>query len=473
MKKIHSISFIFCSIPVLLFAKKIEDRPNILFILSDDHSYPYLSCSGNPDVQTPNIDRLAQEGIQYHRAYTSAPQSVPSRTTLMTGRNVLDVRMSRFSAPLQREYTAFPEVLRQNGYYTGVCGRSYHLDGSESKADATVQIFKKYHLQTFQDRMDFVRVAQDADETMDQFKEFLDEAPADKPFFVQVNFHDPHWPWTAKAYNPDPEKIQIPAGMPDIKELRQTLAAHYGEIMRLDAYVGKVMEELQERKIRNTVVVFMGDNGSAVLRGKGTLYDAGLHVPLIIKWEGKIPNESDSYALISGEDLAPTLLDIGKSEIPEEMTGKSFAKTFSCPESYIRDYVYAVRVAHGSGLPTGTNSFDLSRTVFSNEYKLIYNVLWQLPYIPVDFAGSPLWKKLKEDNARHVLAEPFKTLFFPDTRKMFELYDLKNDPFELHNLSGNSAYQQVEQDLKTLLQEWMIVYQDYCPLPIPPGKKNH
>ncbi len=196
-----------------------EEKPNIVFILSDDHSYPYLGCYGNSDLTTPNIDKLAGEGILYHRAYTTAPQSVPSRASLMTGRNVLDVEMSRFSAPLQRKYIAFPEILRGNGYYTGICGRSYHLDGSDTKAPETIQAFEKYNLETFKDRVDYLRKGSDS-LSVEQFKEFLDLVPGKSPFFIQVNFHDPHRDFDAYEYEPDPAHIQMPVTMPDNKEFR-------------------------------------------------------------------------------------------------------------------------------------------------------------------------------------------------------------------------------------------------------------
>ncbi|MEA4935438.1 MAG: sulfatase [Paludibacter sp.] len=467
MKKSQLIPIFLLGSSFFLRGQQIDERPNILLILSDDQSFPFIGCAGNSDMKTPNIDGLAYGGVLYKRAYTTAPQSVPSRASLMTGRNVLDVHMSRFSAPLQRRYVTFPEILRGNGYYTGICGRSYHLDGSKAKASETIGTFEKYMLQTFQDRVDFLKIGDD-DEVLDQFNDFLDHVPLAKPFFIQVGFSDPHRPWKAPDFEPDPNRIKVPDGMPDIPELRKDMAAHYGEIMRMDANLGKVLDELDKREIKNVMIIFMGDNGSAVLRGKGTLYDAGIHVPLIVKWEGKTAKNVVSDVLISGEDIAPTILDAAGSAIPKEMSGKSFIETFTGEHYEIRDFAYAVRVAHGSGLPEGSASFDLSRTVLSKEFKLIYNVLWQLPYSPVDFAGAPLWKSLKNLKESGQLAPVFVKLFFSRHRPMFELYDLKNDPLEMNNLAGRKEYASIEKKYKALLHEWMILYEDYCPLPIEP-----
>ncbi len=465
------LSVIALGAPLTSIGQNQHQQPNIVFILSDDHSYPYLGCYGNPDLKTPNIDKIAAEGILYHSAYTTAPQSVPSRASLMTGRNDLDIEMSRFSAPLQRKHIAFPEVMRENGYYTGICGRSYHLDGSDTKAPETEETFKKYNLETFKDRVDYLRKGSDSLAIV-QYKEFLDEVPKGKPFFIQVNFHDPHRPFTAKEYEPNPATLHMPATMPDSKEFREDLAGYYGEINRLDENVGLVLKEIERRKLKNTIIVFMGDNGSALLRGKGTLYDCGLHVPLMIKWEGKIKKGQQSYSLFSGEDFAPTLLDMAGIPLPDYYTGKSFVPTFSNPDYVVRNEVYAIRASHGSSLPWATDDFDLMRTIFTKDYKLIYNILWQEQYYPVDFVNMPAWKYMEAQHEKGTLDPKFEKAIFPGKRPMFELYDLRNDPDEFVNLAGNPGYKEIEHDLKAKLHEWMIVYHDYVPLPIETMKRK-
>src|SRR4051812_49305415 len=135
-------------------------RPNILFLLSDDQSYPFLSCFGDGNVHTPNIDRLAAEGMKFHRFFTTAPQCVPSRASLMTGRSPVAARITRFSSTLPREETVFPEWLRSEaGYYTGVCGRTYHLDGAPGNRIGIGEVLEAHHLRTFKERMDFVDVS--------------------------------------------------------------------------------------------------------------------------------------------------------------------------------------------------------------------------------------------------------------------------------------------------------------------------
>src|SRR6185312_13676519 len=131
------------------------EKPNILFLLSDDHSYPFVGAYGDANVKTPALDKLAAEGMKFHRFFTSCPQCVPSRAAYMTGRSPVAARMTRFSSPLARDEITFPEILREKGgYYTGICGRTYHLDGpgGNRAGDALAEIFEKHQLRTFAER---------------------------------------------------------------------------------------------------------------------------------------------------------------------------------------------------------------------------------------------------------------------------------------------------------------------------------
>jgi arylsulfatase A-like enzyme len=389
----------------------------------------------------------------------------------MTGRSVTDIRQSRFSASLNPEIPVYPEMLRQGGYYTGLCGRSYHTDGSGRKAEITEKVFAEYNLVSFPRRLDYVRRKSKDEEVILQVREFLDQAPPDKPWFLQAGFSDPHRKFTAPGYAPDPASITVPPGMPDTEKLREDLAAHYGEINRLDVHVGQLISELDKRGLKDrTLIVFMGDNGAAIFRGKGTLWDTGLHVPLVARLPGVVPAGSVSRVLISGEDIAPTFLDAAGIAPDKKMTGKSFWPVLKGSEEEIRNYAFAVRGAHGSGLPTSTDRFDLSRSVFNKEYRLIYNALWQLPFSPVDFHWLPFWQELVELNEAGKLDPKYRGNVFADPRPMFELYDLKNDPQEFNNLAGRPEYADIEKRLKAEMQRWMILTWDVLPLPIPPGQ---
>lgn len=154
------------------------------------------------------------------------------------------------------------------------------------------------------------------------------------------------------------------------------------------------------------------------------------------------------------------------------MTGKSFNAVLEGKAYKGHEYIFATRGPHGTQVPLHTSAFDLIRTVFNKDYKLVYNVLWQLPYTPVDFNNRQLWKDLVERNKTGQLDEKFQTAFFAEPRPMFQLYDLKNDPGEFNNLSGKAEYAEIEHQLKAVLHEWMMVNWDHLPLPIPPARSK-
>jgi arylsulfatase A-like enzyme len=449
-------------------------RPNILLVLSDDHSAPHVGCYGNKDIRTPNLDRFAKEGMRFDRAYVTCPQCVPSRASIMTGRSPVAIQMTRFSAPLPAEVKVFPELLRARGYYAGVAGRTYHLDGSRLPPESQ-KVFEKYGLRTFPKRLDYVKVSGNRAQILAQYREFLDGVPKGKPFVLQLCFSDPHRPLDRNAIPKphDPRKLTLPAHYPDTKLVREDFARYYDEIARFDGDFGTVLDELRKRGLDgHTLVVFMGDNGASQLRGKGTLYEFGVHVPLLVRWPGQVRPGSATAELVSGEDLAPTFLEAGGVPVPRDITGRSFLGLLRGAPFTGRKYVFAERGAHGSGLPNHSAAFDLGRCVITKRHKLIYNALWQLPYTPVDFANDPFWKELRQMNKDGKLSPQMSRLYFAPARPMFELYALEADPAELKNLAGKPEAEAVERELKAVLQEWMILERDFLPLPVPPPAKK-
>jgi arylsulfatase A-like enzyme len=449
-------------------------RPNILLVLSDDHSAAFLGCYGDKIIKTPNFDRFAGEGARFDRAYVASPQCVPSRAAFMTGRSPVATGMTRFSAPLPADVVSFPELLRAGaGYHTGILGRSYHLDGSRLPEETRI-VFDKYGLRTFAKRVDYLPDgAQGRARVPALMNAFFDQAPKNKPWFLQVGFSDPHRTLDKNAIpDPhDPDKLVLPPFFPETPALREDLARYYDEVSRLDGDFGRVLKVLEERgQARNTLVVFMGDNGGALLRGKGTLYELGVRVPLLARWPQTLKPGTTTSALISGEDLAPTFLEAAGVAVPKQMTGKSFLPLLRGTTAGERQYVFSERGAHGSGLPSGTGAFDLGRCVVGKTHKLVYNALWQLPYSPVDFSGNAFWKEIQAMHKEGKLAPQHARLYFPPARPMFELFDLSRDPHEMENLAGKPEHAAVERELKAVLQEWMILNRDYLPLPVPPGR---
>ena len=465
-------------------------KPNILFLLSDDHSYPYLGCYGSPDLQTPTLDRLAAEGLRCDRMFVSCPQCVPSRAALMTGRSPVAVRMVRFTSPLPDDVVALPDLLRdQAGYFTGVGGRSYHLDGpatgGKRAAPVLGEVMDSHGLRTFTKRVDYAegkplngkpaKLPGTAGKKMEAFLDAAQAAaPAGKPWFFWLGFSDPHHAWdtVGKRGKLDPATLTLPPHLPDLPGVRDDLARYLAEVEHLDGEVAQVLEVLQARGLaENTLVVFMGDNGMAMPHGKGALTDPGIHVPLLVRWPGVVKPGRVSKALISGEDFAPTMLAAAGLASPKSMSGVSFLPLLHNDADYQpRKFVFAERGPHGGdgGMKPDilASTFDLARCVRSDDFKLIYNCTPHQAVAPVDSQQDPGWQAMKAAAAEGKLAEPFMKSYFTTPRSTFELYNLEADPGEMNNLAGNPKYREIEHDLKRALTEKMVLDWDFLPTPL-------
>ena len=465
-----------CMGPLVTLPAADAPRPNIVFVLSDDHSYPYLGCYGEPEMKTPNLDRFAAEGFKGRRMFTAAPQCVPSRASIMTGRSAVACRITRFSSPLPRDEVTFPEILKKDaGYFVGVLGRSYHLDGSGRGPAVSQQVFDEAHMVTFKERFNFVDAS--GQETVPaKMEEFFDQRPENQPYFLWVNFSDPHHPWGTGKNPPDPAKVRVPGFLPDLPGVRQDLSDYIGEVEHADADFQTVLDIIKARAgLENTLILFMGDNGMAFPSGKGNLHDPGLNVPLLAWWPDVIPAGTDSEVLMSGEDIGPTCLHAAGLPTPERMSGFSFLPLLRGEPFKGRQYIFAERGPHGGATfsaNTLASSVDYSRTVRSDRYKLIYNVTPNLAYSPVDSAGNPGWREMVKAHSEQSLASEFEALYFTSPRPVYEIYDLQNDPSELHNLAGQPEVAEVTQTLKEALQRKMILDFDYLPLPIPSDPKS-
>lgn len=446
------------------------EKPNILFLLSDDHSYPFVSAFGDTNVKTPALDKLAAEGMKFHRFFTGCPQCVPSRACYLSGRSPVAARTTRFTSPLPRDVISFPEILRaQAGYYTGICGRSFHLDGRPGTDPEIQKLYDDKDLQTFSDRVDFLNQCPD-DQVATQLSGFLDKKPADKPFFMWANFSDPHHVWTTGAsLRPDPASLKLPAHFPDLPGMREQLADYCAEVNHLDQTIAGVLDVLKSKGLyEKTLIVFAGDNGQALPHGKGSLYDPGSNVPFIVRWPGVIKPGGESRALLSGEDLGPTLLAAAGLSSDPKMTGVNFLSLLEGKPHTPRKYIFVERGPHG-GAPVSVNmtnaGYDLARAVRSDKYKFIYNCTPWIPYSPVDSAGGEAWTQIKAAHAAGKLTPGQDKTYFTTPRPVYEFYDLTADPSELNNLSGKPEHAAAEHELRVALTEKMITDFDYLPLP--------
>ena len=431
-----------------------SSRPNILMVLSDDHGVPHLGCYGDQVVQTPNLDRFAAEGMRFNSAYTTAPQCSPSRASIFTGYSPQRVHMTRLHALLPSEYRTFFEVLREHGYYTGVAGRTHHMDGLLGHRPWFAETYKRHGLQTMKNRVDLLHTGTQ-DEGLVQFGAFLDKKPKAAPFVFQLNFSDPHGPWDAtdfeKRYHPD--SIRVPEFMLDTPEIRESFVKYYAEISRADELFGRIMRLLDGRGLReNTMVVFIGDNGTPLPFGKVTLYQYGWHVPLLIRWPGHVKPGSSNSELISGVDFFATFLEAAGAGVPKGTESHSFLNLLEGKPYQGREFVFAACGWH--------DTFDMARAVCSKTHSLIFNAWpeYRGPRIPAGY-------NVEREVAAGRLNPKTAAKWSRKSRPLYEMFDLRTDPHELDNIAGKAEYKDAEFTLKSAMSEWMEVSHDFLPPP--------
>ncbi len=407
--------------------------PNIVFLISDDHSFQDLGAYGNRAVTSPHLDRMAREGMRFTHAFVSSSQCSPNRASIFTGCTPHTVGMSRLHAPLPDWEPTVIDMLKERGYFTG--------------------IFRKHHQGAgFQKRLDFYGDAKAP------FSKFFDALPAKKPFFLQLGFTDPHRPYRAGAFTPphDPAQVTVPPYLPDTREVRQDLAHYYDFIARMDAECGQLFDLLRTRGLAENTVVFMaGDNGMPFPRAKGTCYDAGLRTPLLAWWPGKIQAGAVNSDLISHVDFAPTWLELAGLKKTAKMQGQSFLPALLGRPYEARTAVFGERNWH--------DNFDPVRSVRTRTHKLIVNAAPHFPYRPPsDLAQSPSWEQMTKLVKSGGLTEEQRLIFTP-TRAAIELYDLERDPNEFNNLADDPALRTVKAALMDRLADWMQSTADYLP----------
>ena len=452
--------------------------PNILLILSDDHSYPHLGAYGDANCQrfklTPNLDSLAKQGIRFERAYTAAPQCAPSRIAIFSGRSPVGLSATRFAQPARSDTPLFTDTLRENGYWVGLDGRHQHLNGRVKGLPHVSATLEELGMkgEVFESRFDhFVGHASTRGAALLKVGEkvgaVLDSIPEGKPWFLYLGFNQPHRPFGDDHSGIDPSCLVLPPDWPDLPEVRLDYARYLAELRDLDRGVGTILAALQSRQLdQNTLVIFMGDNGEALLRGKGTLVTRGIHVPLLIRWPGVIAPGRVSDELVSGVDLAPTILGAVGLERIDRMTGVSFLPELRGQSFDGRRYVFAERGWHWGPIDR-SDGFDLLRSVTTERYHLVYNAIPERAFAPVDMLANDriAWKAIQASRSAGRLSELHQRLLFQLPRPVFELFALDEDPFQLNNLAGSEAVSGIERELRLQLDRWMVRESDYLPLP--------
>lgn len=424
-------------------AKSEEKRPNIIVFIADDAGMDF-GCYGNKGIKTPNIDRLASQGIRFEKAYLTSPQSSPSRTSMMTGQFAHTIGTEDLHNPLNDSTNMMPYYFNQAGYSTGVMLKTHWGPNGDKQFKHLIKGGYK------PDQGDLT------DELYSNYRKFLDDSEG-QPFFLWVGFIDPHRP-----YNRDvcpqvnkPEDVVIPPFLVDAPDTRRDMADYYDEISRMDRNIGTMLEELEKRGLlENTVIVFMSDNGRPFPRCKGSLYDAGIQTPLIFVWDKHIrPNTVHANGLVSSVDLAPTLLSLADIDIPGNIYGRSFKDLLFDSSRRGRDYIFSERNWHDTD--------EYIRCVRTEKYKFIYNAYYEIPHgTAMDLSTSLSWYDLKAAQRQGRLTKE-QGLLFKAPRPMIEIYDLEKDPYELDNVADVKEYLEEGKKLAKLLVDWQTDTMDH------------
>ncbi len=420
-------------------------QPNIVWITCEDIS-PHLGCYGDRHAITPRLDKLATEGARYLNAFSVAGVCAPSRSCLITGMYPTSIgsQHMRSRAVLPESVRCFPEYLRQAGYYCT----------NNSKTD-----------------YNFVHDPKTWDESS-ATAHWKNRKPG-QPFFAvfnitmthesQVRADDKEFAKLTAELKPeqrqDQSMLDLPPYYPDTPAVRRDWAHYFELVTAMDRQAGTFLDELDAAGLReNTIVFFFSDHGVGLPRAKRWLYDSGIHVPLIIRWPGRIKPETVEKRLVSFVDFGPTVLSLADVPIPEQMQGKAFLGPKATEP---RCYIYAAR-------DRMDERYDLIRAVRDGRYKYIRNYEPNRPYAQyLNYAevGSTM-KEFRRLDAAGLLADPAK-LFMRHRKPTEELYDLESDPHEIHNLVKLPKYQEVLDRMRTAHADWMKQTIDTGLLPEP------
>jgi uncharacterized sulfatase len=413
---------------------RADDRPNVVWIVGEDMG-PELGCYGDPNAVTPNIDRLAREGVRFTRCFTHAPVCAPSRSGLITGRYPTSIGTHHMRSTLLKPPPMFTDALKRAGYL--VCWPTQSRFG---KTDFNFQ---------------FPAGA------FDVVTDWTKDVPRDRPFFGFFNIFTSHEsqiraPAAQTARNlarvppserHDPAKLRVPAYHPDTPVVRRDLANYYDLVTAVDRTVGNVLDALEKAGVADrTVVILTGDHGRGLPRSKRWVYDSGTHVPLIVRWPGRVAAGTVREDLVCFLDLPATTLALAGVEVPREFQGRVILGPHAGPAP---EYLFAAR-------DRMDETFDRIRGVRGERFHYVRNFHPELPYAQRIAYGELMptmqeWRRLHAEGKLN----PTQDAFFAPGKPAEELYDTQADPDEVHNLAGDPAHRATLEAMRAALDRWI------------------
>jgi len=427
--RIFLLLLIVCLLPLPALAQgKPDTRPNFIFYITDDISYNDYGCYGHPTIQTPELDQMARRGRLFDAAYLSTSSCSPTRCSIITGRYPHNTGASELHRNLPGDQTAFPELLKDAGYYTVLSGK-HHMGKAVNRGFDHVEGGRGPGRQETWTRL-------------------IRDRPADKPFFFWLASSDAHHGFRINDDAPvyDLDDVVVPPYLPDTEKVRQEFADYYHEVSRADYFLGEVRKELERQGIAdNTYIIFCSDNGRPMPRAKSWLVEEGIRTPLLV-WKGGTLKPGRTDSLVSVFDISATVLDLAGVDKPETVQGVSFAPVIEDPEKSVRDVVFAehnwhVHQAH-------------ERMVRLGDFLYIHNAwpeLWTygMESGPWFDSGEELQRVIEAGEATELMRS-----IYDRPRPKEQLYYLPDDPLSVNNLAGSKDHQAQLEKMRELLKRW-------------------
>lgn len=414
-------------------------KPNILFLMADDWSWPHAGALGDPVVKTPTFDRLVREGALFNHAFVSAPSCTPSRHSISSGQYHWRLKDgANLGGSLPKSTPAYPDLLADAGYATGFSRKGTAPSKLTHRgSDPFGARFKS-------------------------FEEFYQQRKKGQAFCFWYGAGEPHRPydWQASKRNKmDLDAIKIPACLPDNETVRTDLGDYYLKVERFDRDAARILALLEKNgELDNTIVVMSGDNGMPFPRCKATLYDMGTRVPLVIRWGDKVKGNRKIDDFVSLTDLAPTFLEAAGLSVPKQVTGRSLmAQLISDKNGQIeanRDHVLTGMERHVYPYPSrairtkdflyirnfSPNAWPTGKTAGKQPHFDFIKTPWPTVNGAFSFNVDPgPSKQWMLENAETGKDSPLYQLAFGE-RPREELYDLKKDPDQLNNVADSPTY---------------------------------
>ena len=422
-----------------------DDAPNVLIIIADDCTHNDLPVYGGRNAKTPNIDRLASEGLVFNRAYLSEAMCLPCRSELYSGQYPMRNGAAWNHSGSRPDTKSLPHYLGVLNYRVGLAGK-VHVVPKKAYPFEIVEGF---------DRSAVRSPTQDHD--LNGLKEFMvrDKAQA---FCLVVALVEPHVPWVMgdRSQYPDDE-IDLPPYLVDTAVTRDAFARYLAEITYMDGQVGEILDTLEATgKADDTLVLFTSEQGSQFPGCKWTNWDNGLHTAVIARWPGKTPSGKRTDAMVQYADVTPTLVEIGGGDPKDfEFDGTSFLHTLTDENASHRTYAYGVH----NNIPEGP-AYPI-RTVTNGEFRYIRNLSPDDIYIEKHLMGirgdgalnNPYWGTWMFESGQTEEAARIVKRYMK--RPPEHLYHTTQDPHEQVNLAGDPRYAEIKAELSRELDLWL------------------